>query len=728
VLNIVSGQREGKVVSTSHEDGNQAENEETILLEEIGECITRLFRVSTLIRQAGPTDLFAKALSRNRYQFNDQFDIAHVGEKYPKLANQFPWLQKRLGRAITQRRHYLSYIQDHREKLDGNAPQEDRPDATVPRSELPIGRPTTSKPLPDHSSSQPSTFITKASTLVPGQITTQILNVEENLDPEDETSSYTTISRTIDENLDASTTDRIPKLEEIRKGAKEMECQFCFRMKKFKNERFWRKHVFSDLRSYTCTFPNCDTPSFGDINEWFHHEMQTHRVSYVCQLCETSTFQAEERYLVHVRKQHPAILKESSEQVILAIARKSLHQIPAQECPCCSQWVDRLQSRAMGDDVPSDASKHILCVDPIVFKRHLASHLEELASFAIPIGSSTGQDVGSDVAIEQDHSARSPRSHHSILSFDTAPDRPTNSISEIEYSMGQRSGTDSAAHAPPSENDTQRESLMIPESDKISLQLDELLALDRITSEIEVLQDQLRDHARTIGPEYAETLSTLVELSHAYRNAGRWQAVEKLQRTIIEIEKKTLGEDHMATIQDILVLVTALKHLEQYKEAETLGDFALEQETKILGASHLNMAAGYKLMAEIYQIQGKIIAAEYAYNRALRCYTESPPPEDRTLLEVVSHLGDLYKELNRLDEAEEMYKRELRSYEVLLGMDDMYVLYRVRDLGRLYMGQGRWSMAEIMLRRALYGFEKHRSGDIADTANELAMTYARLDG
>ncbi|KAF7509478.1 hypothetical protein GJ744_008041 [Endocarpon pusillum] len=121
LLRIFSGDREGEIASAPHHDGKEEEqNEETELLGEFGACITRLFRVSSLIRQAAPTDLFAKALSRNRYLFNDQFDIAHVGEKYPKLATaEYAWLQKRLGRAITQRRHYLSYIQDHREKLEG---------------------------------------------------------------------------------------------------------------------------------------------------------------------------------------------------------------------------------------------------------------------------------------------------------------------------------------------------------------------------------------------------------------------------------------------------------------------------------------------------------------------------------------------------------------------------------------------------------------------------------
>ncbi|ERF76351.1 hypothetical protein EPUS_09435 [Endocarpon pusillum Z07020] len=422
LLRIVSGEREGEIASVPHDDGKEEDqNEETELLREFGACITRLFRVSSLIRQAAPTDLFAKALSRNRYRFNDQFDIAHVGEKYPKLTTgELAWLQKRLGHAITQRRHYLSYIRDHHEELEGKRTHEQTPGPVVPKSQAPIKQLPAMKVLPD-SSSRPSTFFTKASSLTPGQITPQMLATEEESDPENDARSYTTISRSIDGDLDPSATVRIPNLDELRTGSKkEVECPFCFRMKKFKNERVWRRHVFSDLRSYVCTFQNCDAPYFGDINEWFSHEMRSHRVSYICRLCQNKAFQIRERYLAHVRKQHPNMLEDGEEQLVLDIARKPLDQIPAQECPCCSGWIDRLRERAAAAGIPSDASDHILSVVPTVFKRHLASHLEQLALFAISIGSAAEGCVNSNAAIEEDVRPFSGGSDISTLAFDSS--------------------------------------------------------------------------------------------------------------------------------------------------------------------------------------------------------------------------------------------------------------------------------------------------------------------
>jgi hypothetical protein len=432
LLDIVTGERDGMRALASQDQAEAGSNEddaasseedeiseENELLQEISGTITRLFRVSSLIRQAAPTDLFAKALSRSRYRYNDQFDIAHVGEKYPKLAiDEYAWLRARLGRAITQRRHYLSYIQDHREKLEGTISHNMR-ETSAAKSQVPVNQPLQAvKPRMD-SASRPSTFFTKATTIVPERITPQMLVAEES-DPEDDARSYTTISRSVDGDYETSTVVRIPALDDLRNGTrKEIECPFCFRMKKFKNERTWRRHVFSDLHSYVCTFPECDAPYFGDINEWFRHEMQNHRVSYKCMLCKDKLFYHKEKYLAHVRRKHPDMLEDGEEQTVLDIARKPLEQIPAEQCPCCSEWVDRLKERGVSASLPIIGDT--LAVVPTVFKRHLASHLEQLALFAIPIGATTEGEVDSNAAIEEVNSKQSDGSQPSVLTFDSSP-------------------------------------------------------------------------------------------------------------------------------------------------------------------------------------------------------------------------------------------------------------------------------------------------------------------
>jgi len=437
-LAIVTGGRGGEVASvgSSTSDEDDAQYEEIELTEEIGSTITRLFRVVNLIRQAAPTDLFTKALSRDRYRFNEQYDIAHVGQKYPKLATEgYSWLQKRLGRAITQRRHYLSYIRDHQEKLDAMFRGDLTPDV---EKEAPQARNLITKVmgLGLDTASRPSAYFTKASTLAPGKITPQILNTEVDVESQDDARSYTTISRSVDGDLDTSTTVRIPTLDKIQKGsAKEVECPFCSRIKKFQNEKVWKQHVFSDLRSYVCTFSRCDAAYFSNANDWFRHEMQEHRIKYTCRLCSDRNFDNPRVYLAHVQRKHSASIQISHEQTILDLGRTPLEQIRAEDCPCCSEWVDRLKKREETATNSFELSDRDVYVSPTVFKRHLASHMEQLALFAIPM-TSTQENDESNVGGNQSSSVIS--SDRSVLMFSGSRQSEGSRASEFDDDLESR--------------------------------------------------------------------------------------------------------------------------------------------------------------------------------------------------------------------------------------------------------------------------------------------------
>ena len=397
MLDIVSIQSNGG--TKPHESSDRLDEDlgtgSVEVLQEIANCITRLYKMTRLVRQAAPTDLFAKALSRNRYHFDEQYDVCHVGEKFPKLAKiENKWLRKRLGRAITQRRRYLSYIQDHRDKLEQSLQigDEERSEYQIHGVQharrMPVG-----ENLQLGTSSRPSTFFTKATTVVLDQGTPEMLTVQHESDSEDNAKSYTTTSRSIDGDLDTSATVKIPKLEDLRAGnKKEVECPFCFRVKRFRNERALRRHVFSDLRTYVCTFPECGSSYFGDINDWFRHEMENHRVSYECQLCPRKVYENRDSYVSHICRNHPSFRCDGEEQAILNIARKPLDQLKPQDCPCCTNWVDRLRKRAEAESADHSVSSDMVYVAPDLFKRHLASHLEQLALFAVPFPSSSAEE------------------------------------------------------------------------------------------------------------------------------------------------------------------------------------------------------------------------------------------------------------------------------------------------------------------------------------------------
>jgi ankyrin repeat protein len=556
LLVIVSGKR---VADEAGEEDDEEISEVNELREEISETITRLFRTSILIRQAAPADLFAKALSRNRYRFNDQFDIAHVGEKYPKLARKdYAWLRQRLGRAITQRRHYLSYIQDHHEKLGGMLNHHDKADSPAARSQAPIVKQPLNSKLMLDTASRPS-FFTKATTVAAERITPQLVVAEES-DSEHDARSYTTISRSIDGDHELSTTIRIPKLEELRIGnKKEFECPFCCRIKKFKTERIWRKHVFSDLRPYVCTFTDCDAAYFGDINKWFQHEMTFHRVVYRCFLCPNKVYCQEKKYLSHLEREHAKILDDCGEQQRRDLARKPLAQIPASDCPCCTDWVDRLKERVT--QTSGSASNEILAVTPTVFKRHLAGHLEQLALFAVPIGAATNGDNNSNAAMEEGKSKRTDASQLSTLTFASCRDHLEDAIPETEVDPPESEILQADTQVNEIEAEANNEPPYSPPSEPIEL----------------VDKD---------GVDHSNTLNDMAKLVARSRNQGRWEQEEALQLKVIEASKTMLGQEHPHTLTSMASLASRYIDRRRWKEAEELLLHVMEIRKRVLGDEH----------------------------------------------------------------------------------------------------------------------------------------------
>ena len=71
-------------------------------------------KLSIVIRNSPSRDDYLKAAAR--YRYDSRFDIGHVREKHP-AGQKNEWLVERLGKAISRRRAFLKYRQEHHEKL-----------------------------------------------------------------------------------------------------------------------------------------------------------------------------------------------------------------------------------------------------------------------------------------------------------------------------------------------------------------------------------------------------------------------------------------------------------------------------------------------------------------------------------------------------------------------------------------------------------------------------------
>ena len=140
----------------------------------------------------------------------------------------------------------------------------------------------------------------------------------------------------------------------------------------------WIKHVYLDLEPYLCTYDTCvlAAKTFGVREDWFHHELECHRLQRVwfCRnISCTQEFKTKELFEQHLKSNHKDLFASSQLPFLIDnCERYSQKPLPKQTCPLC---------RATCSDVHS-------------LKQHLGVHLEQLALTAIHNeDASEGDDV-----------------------------------------------------------------------------------------------------------------------------------------------------------------------------------------------------------------------------------------------------------------------------------------------------------------------------------------------
>jgi hypothetical protein len=282
--------------------------------------------------------------------------------------------------------------------------------------------------------------------------------------------------------------------------------------------------------------------------------------------------------------------------------------------------------------MPSDAPDHILIVVPTVFKRHLASHLEQLALFAIPIGSAAEGDVDSNVAIEEDVGALPGGSDLSTLAFDSS--RPSSPASKGRSSDDGpiTEGVVKAAAGNEESGGKVMRLLLDRRGDEIRITEEVVKAAaenERSGGEVmRLLLDRRRDDVRiaVLGLEPASSIwrrRTGIKgdgrrpkswrckyLASTFSNQGRWKEAEELLVQVMETSLRMLGEEYPSTLTGMANLASTYRNQGRWKEAEELEVQVMETSLRVPGEGHPDTLTGMANLALTFWNQGRWKDAE----------------------------------------------------------------------------------------------------------------------
>ncbi|RYP18216.1 hypothetical protein DL765_004073 [Monosporascus sp. GIB2] len=311
----------------------QGDTELKQLLGSIKTTITCLFRLSMSIRDPAPNDQSRSIITVDKSHF-EEYDMQHAKAKYPGCAG---YLVERLGRANSGRRQYLSYREEHHQKLAKDA---DLIGLEAPRTE--------------HTSNS-----TEATSMPTAE-----LNIDDALS---QTSYAASENAAI----------RVPPLPKEAHEKEHYECPICFMIVSIHTAAGWKQHVYRDLHSYCCTFEDCTTADrlYDSRRAWFTHELEAHRTSWQCIEGCDKTFSLERDFDHHVQTSHPNLSQQGMLSALKRTAAKRASLSDEAQCPLCDQ---RMTLRLL--------------------QRHVARHQEQLALFALPLNPEAIED---DAQVEE---------------------------------------------------------------------------------------------------------------------------------------------------------------------------------------------------------------------------------------------------------------------------------------------------------------------------------------
>ncbi|CZS79225.1 unnamed protein product [Fusarium graminearum] len=352
---VNSAQDEEFVSSDSDSDCDTPTPVLSTLLLDVREAIDCLLRLSVAIANPASLERFQKleAGPAEDISFHEPHDIAYVKDRFPKSTDE---VANALGKYITRRRQFFKYRYAHREKLAHGIATlaSNKETGTCHTETVPETTPTSS----------PGHFKTMA------KFGPQADVIDEDIWSDSGTSqtSYATSAGSAFEGTDPETLKAVPPLHVPPKpsAAKDgmFECPFCYRMIFARTRTSWKRHVFGDLRPYTCVLSHCteSNTDFDRRHNWQLHVSKYHWRSWSCPFKCHQPFYSAVDLSSHIKDRH---LPTGDEEEIRSVTALGERPAPDDTCSHC-----------------------LLCGRSIIglnkYVKHLGKHLEQLALFALP--------------------------------------------------------------------------------------------------------------------------------------------------------------------------------------------------------------------------------------------------------------------------------------------------------------------------------------------------------
>jgi tetratricopeptide (TPR) repeat protein len=179
---------------------------------------------------------------------------------------------------------------------------------------------------------------------------------------------------------------------------------------------------------------------------------------------------------------------------------------------------------------------------------------------------------------------------------------------------------------------------------------------------------------KVLGPDHADTLSSMGSLALTYSSLGEYQKAKELQLQVLEASKRVLGPDHVKTLTNMNNLASTYSDLRECQRAKELNLQVLEARKKVLGHNHVHTLTSMGNLASTYSDLGEYQRAKELELQVLEARKKVLGPDHVDTLKSMDNLASTFSHLGEYQRAKELNLQVLEARKKVLGHDHVYIL------------------------------------------------------
>jgi CHAT domain-containing protein/Tfp pilus assembly protein PilF len=234
----------------------------------------------------------------------------------------------------------------------------------------------------------------------------------------------------------------------------------------------------------------------------------------------------------------------------------------------------------------------------------------------------------------------------------------------------------------------------------------------------ELADRALRIKRQELGPDDADLATSLDNLAHLHRVAGRYDESGALFEQGLRLREIALGPDHERVAHSLNQLAWVLYLTGEFQRARSMGQRSVEIRERVLGDTP-DLASSMNNLAIYMKTLGDYSGARVFYERALEIYERAFGEEHGQVARILTNLAILLDDQGNVAQAIEIHERSLRIGRNVLGADHPDVAQGLANLAGLYMRMGDHATATRLYLSALKIMEDKLGPDHPDLAGIL---------